>query len=485
MARLTIEPINATFDRIRFDEPALAFEFSDFFTFDVPGAQHSPKFKMGVWDGKIRLYKNGRLYRGLRNQVWEWARVNEVEVDVSALPVPGWKPIHLTSFWSELEIPPYIEEKEHQLQAIEHCSNHRRCLLISPTSSGKSFILYVLHKWFGKKTLICVPRKSLVRQLVDEFVGYGGNPDDYHQVMGGVEKWTDRPVTVSTWHSAWDQPPEWKDQFEVVFGDEAHLFNAKSLVYLMEGLRNAHVRIGCTGTLHDSKVNQLVLEGLFGPIQQFVTTRELQESGDVSKLKIKVIVLKHPEKIRKGWKKVLGEVTYQKEIEYLVANQARNRFLGRLSTRIKGNTILLFDRVEKHGIPLYQTIQDMAPERKAFLIHGGVDVNDRVEIKKILERESDATLAASLGTFSTGENVKNLHNIVLGHPMKSKVTLLQSIGRGLRLHESKDVCTLYDVADDLSWKSRKNYTLKHLEERLKVYAREKFDYEIHRVDLTY
>ena len=176
--------------------------------------------------------------------------------------------------------------------------------------------------------------------------------------------------------------------------------------------------------------------------------------------------------------------TYEDEVQYLISHPQRNRFIRNLTLDLKGNTLVLFSRVESHGQILYDMINNGVDEnRKVFFIHGGVDVDQRERARAITEAESNAIIIASYGTFSTGINIKNLHNVIFASPSKSRIRNLQSIGRVLRKGSNKFSATLYDIADDCTHNSRKNYTLNHLIERIKIYNEENFDYEIVNIKL--
>lgn len=287
-------------------------------------------------------------------------------------------------------------------------------------------------------------------------------------------------VVVTTWQSIYKQPKAWFDQFDVCFGDEAHQFKAKSLSTVMEKMTDIAYRIGTTGTLDNSKVNKLVLEGMFGPVYKVISTKELMEQGSVANLKIKCLVLKYDETTRK----IQNKNSYQNEMDFLVTHEKRNRFIRNLAISCEGNTLVLFQYVEKHGKILYDMIKAKVHEdRKVFFIYGGTDVEAREEARKLAEKETDALILASFGVFSTGVNIPSIQNVIFASPSKSKIRNLQSIGRGLRLKDGKTHCNLFDIADDLHWKSWKNHTLRHLQERVKTYAEEKFSFKIIEVDL--
>jgi hypothetical protein len=175
-------------------------------------------------------------------------------------------------------------------------------------------------------------------------------------------------------------------------------------------------------------------------------------------------------------------MSYHDEVDWIVSNPSRNKFLRNLTLSLDGNTLLLFQFVDKHGKLLYDMIRSKAPDRKVFFIHGGVDADEREAVRRIVEKESDAVIVASYGTFSTGVNIRNLHNVVFTSPTKSRIRTLQSIGRGLRLSETKDSVTVYDIGDDLRHGDRTNYTLQHLTERMEIYNSEDFEYKIYTVN---
>jgi superfamily II DNA or RNA helicase len=219
---------------------------------------------------------------------------------------------------------------------------------------------------------------------------------------------------------------------------------------------------------------------VFGPVHKVTTTKALMDSGRLSNLNITCVILKYSEEIRKERK----NKTYQEEMDWLVSNEKRNKFIRNLAITSKGNTLVLFQYVEKHGKVLYELIKDKVhKDRKIFFVYGGTETADREAIRHITEGESDAIIIASFGTFSTGINIPSIENVIFASPSKSKIRNLQSIGRGLRLKDGKTSCNLYDIADDLHWKSWKNHTLNHAAERYKTYAEEEFKVKLVEVDL--
>jgi superfamily II DNA or RNA helicase len=351
--------------------------------------------------------------------------------------------------------------------------------MLSPTASGKSFIIYLLTRYYNAKTLIIVPTTSLVSQLYSDFADYGFDSNtNVHRVFGGQDKQTDRPITISTWQSIYKLDKKYFEQFDVIIGDEAHLFKAKSLTSIMSKLSKTKYRFGFTGTLDGTQTHKLVLEGLFGRVRQVTTTAKLIEEKHLAEFQIKAIILKYPDIIRQG----LRTADYQTEIDFLVRFGPRNRFIKNLVLSLEQNTLILFQFVEKHGEVLYDMITKET-DRPVYFVSGKVEGEEREEIRKIVEKSNNAIIVASSGTFSTGVNIRNLHNIIFSSPSKSKIKNLQSIGRGLRKSETKEIATLYDIADDLTWKNRKNYTILHFVERMKIYNEEQFNYKIYPVNI--
>ena len=475
-------------------EPSIAQEIYNHFSFDVPGAKFHPMFRNKIWDGKLHLYSlfTKELYVGLKPYLEHFAEVNNYTInDETNAKSDGFVSLDvLKEFLDSLQLASKgkpIEIRDYQVEAIHSAINDGRRLLLSPTGSGKSLIIYCIMRWnekFGRRQLIIVPTTSLVEQLYSDFQDYSsinGWKASYncYRIYSGHEKSTEMPIVISTWQSIYKLPKSFFKEFQAVFGDECHLFKAKSLTTIMHKCTHAPYRVGTTGTLDDTKTHKLVLEGLFGPVYRTTTTKELIDSKQLADLKIFAVILNYPEDICKQNK----ELTYQQEMDFLVTYAPRNKFIRNLALDQKGNTLVLFQYVEKHGKLLYDMICTKAGDRKVFFVCGDTDTRDREEVRKITESESDAIIVASFGTFSTGINIRNLHNIIFASPTKSKIRNLQSIGRGLRVGDNKDRCKLYDIGDDMSWKTRKNYTILHMVERIKLYADEEFDYTIAKVNI--
>jgi len=455
-------------------DSSTAQELSDFFTFEVPGARFMPTVRNKVWDGKIRLFNavTRTTYAGLVNYIVDFAKVRNYDCIVESKLASG------VSFSNEdvddlaQSVGLTLEPRDYQKRAIAHAISNKRCLLLSPTASGKSLVIYMLARYYPGKKLIVVPTTSLVHQMASDFSEYGYEVE-VQKITAGATKEITNEITVTTWQSIYKLQRKWFDQFSVVIGDEAHLFKAKSLTSIMSKLNNTPYRFGFTGTLDGSQTHRLVLEGLFGPVERVTTTSDLIKNEYLSNLKINICILGHTDKNKQS----MARANYRDEIDYIVGNAARNDFLINLCNELKGNSLLLYALVEKHGKPLYDLAQQL--DRPVFFVHGGVSGEDRDQIRGIVEKENKALIIASYGTFSTGVNIRRISNVVFASPSKSKIRVLQSIGRGLRTAEDKDSVRLFDVVDDLRKGKWINFTLRHYTERLKIYNDEQFPYKIH------
>lgn len=475
-----------------------AQELSEFFTFFVPGYQFTPAFKNRIWDGKIRLFdlRSNTLYLGLIPYLRKFCeeRQYDLEFDETGADLTDDYPVyHGEKFVADLKLQSAgkdIQVRDYQLDAFIQGMRHRRQLLLSPTASGKSLIIYLFVRQFiqyqNLRGLIIVPTTSLVEQLYSDFNDYsnanGWNVEENcHRVYQGRDKQSNKNVVISTWQSLYNLPKEYFEQYDYIIGDEAHQFKAISLTKIMTNLVNTKYRIGLTGTLDGTKTHKLVLEGLFGPVRKVTSTKELIDKGQLSEFEIKCLVLKHDDDICK----LMKDKKYPEELEYLIFNSARNKFIRNLALSLKGNSLILYQFVDKHGQILYNMISEAEKigNRKVFFIHGGVDTDDREEIRKITEKENDAIIVASYGTFSTGINIRNLHNVIFASPSKSRIRNLQSIGRGLRVSETKQRAILYDISDDLRTGKHVNFTLRHFMERVKIYNDERFSYKIYKIAL--
>jgi len=485
MSHLTIEKVNEVYLKIT-TEPHVEYELRDRFTFEVESKKFMPQYRSRHWNGEIHLYnmKTKRIYVGLLDKIIAFCETSGYTYKFENNKFYG-PPFEVNDFVSLGGVKDYMksithfEPRDYQIEAVYDALRYNRKLLISPTASGKSFMIYTIVRYHvakGNKILLVVPTTSLVEQMYKDFKDYGWDPENHcHRIYAGRERVNTNEVTITTWQSVYQLDRKFFEDYGVIIGDEAHLFKSKSLVGIMDKLHHAKYRYGFTGTLDGTQTHKWVLEGLFGPSYKVTGTKKLIDEGHLASLDIQCLVLKYrPKKFD----------TYEDEIQHLISHEMRNKFITNLSCDMKGNTLVLFSRVESHGAILYEMINNKVSEgRRVFFIHGGVGAEDREQVRLITESQKDAIIVASYGTFSTGINIKNLHNVIFASPSKSRIRNLQSIGRVLRKGKDKVSAKLYDIADDFTINSRKNYTLNHFIERIKIYVSEQFNYDILTIDI--
>jgi superfamily II DNA or RNA helicase len=492
MFDVNIEKLNDVWLHITTSQ-SIKMELSDHFAFHVDGYKFHPKVKQRMWDGKIRLFQlnTGLLPIGLYAHLIKYCNQCDYSVDESVNE--NLKDPNFDSWVSELTVTvggKVIKPRDYQLEAAKKIIfNRSQGLIECPTGSGKSLIQYIVSRWalsnLSGKVLITVPTKDLVVQMRGDLLDYSSTDDsfgsdDIHTIMGGKDKDPkDARIIISTWQSVCKLPRDWFEQFDCYMADEAHTATAKNITAIVQHLVDCPIKAGLSGTFKDSMSHVLALVGHFGNIFKPVTTRELIDDGTVAQLKVRTVLLQYPEKViteRKG-------LPYQTEIKLLTSDLRRNVKCCKLAKSIadKGKNVVLMYKHIKHGDEL-KRICDRVHD-KVYITNGSTDVNDRDNLRAIAETEGGVIIIASTGVFSTGVNIKRLHAIIMTHPMKSKIVILQTIGRILRLHSSKSQAVFYDIVDDLRWKKWKSYSLKHAVDRIKLYNSQEFDYTITKVDL--
>jgi superfamily II DNA or RNA helicase len=482
MELVNIERVNDVYIRVR-TESGIKMELSKHFEFEVPGAKFSPAYRNKVWDGRIRLFNamTGMIYSGLLPHIVKFCATRDYECEVDAQLKPDESVQDTAGYDLAKEFDTIYEPRDYQNNAIVHALKNNRSLLLSPTASGKSLIIYLLSRFHaeqGRRVLIVVPTISLVTQMATDFVEYNKNrPLNIHKIMGGVEKNIDAEYTITTWQSVFKEKKDWFSKFDMVVIDEAHLAKAKSITGIMEKMPDCKYRYGLTGTLDGTQTHKLVLEGLFGAVFDVVKTKTLIDDKTLAEFKIKSVVLSYPDTIRKA---NTGK-TYQEEIDWIVRNESRNSFIRNLAWSLPGNTLILFQFVEKHGKVLHPILA--REDKTIHFVHGEVQAQDRENVRHITETTDNNIILASYGTFSTGINIRRLDNIIFASPSKGKIRNLQSIGRVLRKGNGKEKAALYDIVDDLQWKNKKNFAVLHFLERVKIYTEEGFDFKIYNVDI--
>jgi superfamily II DNA or RNA helicase len=494
---VTILPKDEVKIRVKAD-PGILEEIAEKFTFLVDGYKHMPAYKAGLWDGQIRMFSSMRptIMKGLLLELTTFCSSRGYRVNV---PEPGVFPSRMREMsavadelksWASDVTSDQFEDREYQMESFAKLIAMERAVGLSSTSSGKTLMIYRLMRYFseltGKPALMVTSRTNLVVQSSKDFAIY--NPDSSFKtaIMKGDSKITSMrgiDCVISTWQSATKKDSDWFNQFSVIIADEAHGWDSKSCTSIMEKCTQVKYRYAFTGTLSGMKMNRLTLVGLFGPIIKISSTRERIDAGDTADLKIKCVRLSYSKEDRKfiargsydpdkrRWK----PMTYQEEIDRVISHEGRMRFIVNLAKSLSGNTLVMFNRNDALGKPLHDML--LAAGLKSTLIYGKSDDEERERAREILENGDNEIVTASIGVFSEGMSVNNIRNIICVYPMKGRVRLLQTIGRGLRKASDKDYCYFYDLVDDLRGKSYENHLWKHSMIRCNTYDEEQLEYQ--------
>jgi superfamily II DNA or RNA helicase len=476
MTQIIVDYLDEVYIKVR-SERHVEQELSELFSFEIAASKYmarkNPRFKN--WDGKIYLYslKQEKVYYGLLDKIEAYAKDNNYEFINN---IPNDKNIYddyyVNEYVNSLKLP--FEPRDYQVSGFKDCINSNRRLIVSPTGSGKSLSIYMLSKFYmdENKILIIVPTTNLVEQLEGDFRDYGYT-GDMQKIYSGKTKDITTNIVVSTWQSLLNMPKEWFEQFGAVIFDEAHTCKSKSLTSILCAMDRCKYRFGFTGTLQSDEVNILILEGLFNTYNKVISASELMDREELAKLDISIVVLGYD----KDTCKQCVEYDYPQEIDFLISNPKRNRFIYNLTRSLEGNTLILFQRVEGHGRILYDMMKDKF--ENVIFLHGKISGEERQKIIKKIDTMENSVIIASYGVLKLGVNIPNLNNAIFASPYKSNITVLQSIGRILRISSKKKKAKLYDIADDLSYKKRQKFTFQHLIERIKIYNDESYKYQIH------
>ncbi|EPH6832484.1 DEAD/DEAH box helicase family protein [Shigella sonnei] len=490
--------------RIECDESTF-YELRDFFSFEADGYKFNPKYRYGQWDGRIRLLDYNRLLPyGLVGQIKKFCSnmSYSVWIDPKIFETEDLTREDFDAWLSKQEIysgNAKIEPHWYQKDAVYEGLVNRRRILNLPTSAGKSLIQALLARYYLEnyegKILIIVPTTALTTQMANDFVDYRLFSHSMIKKIGGGADKADRakndaPIIVGTWQTVVKQPKEWFSQFGMMMNDECHLATGKSISSIIAGLNNCMFKFGLSGSLRDGKANVMQYVGMFGEIFRPVSTSKLMEDGQVTELKINSIFLRYPDEFAT---KLKGK-TYQEEVKIITGLKRRTKWIAQLSVKLAKkdeNAFVMFKHVT-HGKEIFEAIKELGYE-KVYYVSGEVDTETRNALKVMAENGKGIIIVASYGVFSTGISVKNLHHVIFAHGVKSKIIVLQTVGRVLRKHGSKAVATVWDLIDDAGVKPKSlntkkkythlNYLLKHGIDRIQRYADEKFNYVMKTINL--
>jgi superfamily II DNA or RNA helicase len=499
MMQIKITKVNNTYIHIDTSED-IARELTSFFSIYADGYKFHPKYKARLWDGKLYFFnkRTGYLYAGLLGNVIQFATDIGYSVELSSDVKNMFKDDSVTkdnflTFTKSFSISKSgapIDWRPAQMFGLYKAIKAKRLTMTLCTGGGKSLIIYGLIRYLQETTpgkiLLIVPTTMLVNQFYSDLEDYSSEDDDWEVAEHCARLYSEydydptKQVLISTWQSLQNWHKQDKangvdsrfEQFDAVIVDETHGAKGTQIKNILEACINAEYRYGLTGTLDGQEGNRLQIVGTLGPVLNIQSSREAMDDGTLVPLDITCLELTYPEQTKQFFKKTKPK--YQQEIEYICDFTQRNEFITKLANSLEGNTLILFTKVEKHGKIIYDHLKENT-DRPVYYIHGGVDAEEREEIRTILSKESNSILAASFGTLSTGVNIPSISNIIFASPSKSMIRVLQSIGRGLRNSEGKVDCKLYDLVDNINGR---NFAYNHFVERAKIYSSQQFNFRV-------
>ncbi len=486
MSDLIIEKVNSSCVHL-VCEDGLSHRFYNIFSAYAPGYRFNPRFKLHVWDGKVRCYNpiTQILPIGLLNNLLIWCDQHKIEYSMQGFDKPLRDNIDKAELEKQMNsyITAGFQARDYQVNAVHAALTNRRGILLSCTGSGKSLMIYTFLRYLldnkdVHRAILIVPSVSLVEQMFSDFRDYGWDDLEDHVEMlySGKKPTFKKEILISTWQSLEKEDPEFFEVYDACVVDECHQAKCNVVTRLLKLMHNAEYKIGTSGTLPTEISEQLQINSVIGNVLFELKSCELIARGYLTKLNIAAIFLKYPLSFIEENK----ERTYQEEVKMVEEYPNRNKVLNFIidHTSPKNNMLILVNH-RNHLKDVEDYLHKNYPEKKVSIITGDVKAKVREEIRVGIEDEDGTILLATYQTMSTGVNIPKLHAIMLFSNSKSRIKVLQSIGRGLRKHNSKNKVIIYDIVDDLSYKKRtgriaKNYCMQHFDERSSYYIEQEF-----------
>jgi len=489
MGRIRATKIDESYFYIETDDGDLLYELDSAFSVHKDGYEFSPAYKAHRWDGKIHFFKalSHKFPIGLADELIKYCKRRN-----HSISFVGWERdpeswLSREQFESDVKqimTGAKYQPRDYQLDAAYAALVKKRGILECCTSSGKSLMIYLVMRTLMmekglKRMLLIVPSIMLVTQMYKDFEDYG---------WSDLDKWCElqdkdhvptfeKTILITTWQSLMKQDVSFFMQQDAVVIDEAHQSKAEVLSGILKYCANATFKIGTTGTLPPSACDAYGVKSVLGNTLYKITSDELIQRGYLTKIVVANLFLQYPMDF------ILEnqDRTYPEEVRLVEEYEPRMTILTKIlkSTPVNHNMLLLCNHVD-HVDQTIEYLREHQPDRKIVKITGSVKAAEREFIRVNAEESDGMVIVATYGTMSTGVNIKKIHEIVLFANSKSKIKVLQSLGRGLRKHPEKAKVIIYDVVDDMRWKSKRgkvhsNYLYDHWLERSKYYIEQKFE----------
>lgn len=468
----------------------------------IEGWRFHPLVKKRLWDGYISYIKGNKIPSGLWKEVLDIGQEYNFEIKMQGIKKIFNEEIKEEEFtkWATdfFAKHPKFQPRDYQIQAAFRILKYRRCLAELATSAGKTLIsfmviAYLLEVIKKKRILFIVPNVSLVIQATEDFDEYNLRdriPLKIQQIYSGAKIKKSSNIVVGTYQSLVKKPAEYFAEFDVVMVDETHKAKSLSIRTILDQCWHCDYRFGLSGTIpKKGTIDRLTLMACTGPLITNVSASFLQEQGHVSPCKVLIVEMDYASEEQKESFYFLSRTAedrknlFSLEQNFVISSEKRRKFIVDIIGKTNHNSLVLFYRIEQ-GEALYNALRQI-PDKEVYYVDGGTDKDFREVYKKKMEKNDNVILVASYGTFSTGISVQKIHNIFLTESFKSEVIIRQSIGRGLRKHESKNILNIVDFVDDMRFTAEgrvyKNYLYRHGETRREIYLEQKFPYSIKNV----
>ena len=459
----------------------------------------NPLVKKGLWDGYVSYIKDDKwIPSGLWREVMGICKEYKFEFKLNGITDIFDTSINQEKFteWAlEFFEKSEITPRDYQIEAAFNILKFKRCLSELATSAGKTLIsfltvAYLLEHQKAQRILFIVPNVSLVLQASEDFLDYNyRNQADIkvQQIYSGQKIRAGRNVVIGTYQSLVKKDKAYFAEFDAVIVDETHKAKSASIKTILQKCVNAEYKYGLSGTIpKEGTLDRLTLTAYTGPLITEISANYLQNEGHIAGCKVKIIKMDYAPQSTKDAFREMSQNRYESkdvfkfEQNYVINSPGRLNFITNIISRVRGNSLVLFHRIE-HGKKIYEKLRQDS-DKQVYYVDGGIDQDIREEHKKKMEAGEEVVIVASYGTFSTGISIKKIHNIFFTESFKSEVIIRQSIGRGLRQHSSKDSVNIIDFVDDLSSPDWDNYLMRHSKERQRIYREQKFKYDVKNVD---
>jgi superfamily II DNA or RNA helicase len=467
-----------------------------------------PLVKKKHWDGSICFVdKRGPLWKvpiGLWSEIFDIGEKYKIDVDITGLNQIIENDLSLEEFteWAkEFFADKELKPRDYQIEAAWRIVKFRYSCLEIATSSGKTLIAFIVLAYLKRikkvnKFLMIVPNTTLILQGSEDFESYGLKELDNCEMQlihGGNKNKISSGLMIGTYQSLVKQDESFFDGVEAVFVDESHQSHSKSIKEVVSKCKSSKYRFGLSGTLTNrNTAEHLTIQQYLGPLVMEISPKFLFDNKYATPVSIKIVKMNWlsddlKEKLydlRNNKQDLEGSEIFNVERKLVISSDKRLKYIVDFISKTSKNSLVLFQSVgEGYGKRIYDMLREIQTEKEIFYVDGDTEPERRDFYKGKMEEGTNKVLVASFGTLSTGVSVKNIHNIFLTESYKSEVLIKQSLGRGMRLYEGKEKVNVIDFVDDFSWKSSANYLIKHSNERIEIYKREKFEYKVYEVTL--